>query len=374
VGSVLRTKELGFGISVTGDTADASKLTVGRQRSNGPYCVPSSIGVSSEQLRRKYMTLIAALPCPNAVVLCADSQETSGDYRLTRQKITPEGMGRLGQFSVIIAGSGHSQIIDAFVLGLQERMKGEGTSKIEDFARIVREVLRHVRQEELPYLPDDDRYLEFIVAAVSTERTYGVWITKGSRLKAIINEAIMVGCENSFYTATVRQFYRHGMTVSEAVLAGVNVLTVAESTSNYVRGPFTVAIVDCDGICVEASGIIASIQERLRVFTRIVNGVFLSCADTGLCLNEFTGLLSQFSENALRLHKQHLVGLLMALVTNDRALDFVNHTYARIPPGVSLEILNGDFDDVLLSGQKDVLKQKFTDAYERQNAKLNTRL
>jgi 20S proteasome alpha/beta subunit len=319
-------------------------------------------------LRRKYVTLIAALPCSNAIVLCADSQETIGEYRRTRQKITPETMGLLGQFEVIVAGSGHSDIIDAFVLGLKERMRDKGTSKIADFQRVAREALAYTRREELQHLPRRDRYLEFIVAAVSTENTYGVWLTKGSYLKPVINEPVMVGCDYSLYTTTLRQFYHHGMTVPEAVLAGVNVLTIAESTSNYVKGPITVAIVDVDGICIEASGIVASIQERLKEFTQLVNRVFLSCADTGLYISQFIALLHQFSETALRLHKQHLVGLLTVLVQNDRALDLVNHAYARIPPGVSMEVLSGAFDDVLLPGQKEFLQQKFTDAYERQNA------
>ena len=61
---------------------------------------------------KKIVTLIAAFPCrDNTALICADSQETQGDYRVTRQKIRPK---QCGAFDLMFGGSGRARVIDAF--------------------------------------------------------------------------------------------------------------------------------------------------------------------------------------------------------------------------------------------------------------------
>ena len=64
------------------------------------------------------MTLISAWRCNEGYVLCADSQETVADYRATVQKITPLAMGN---YQVIVAGSGAADLIESFGIVLQRR-------------------------------------------------------------------------------------------------------------------------------------------------------------------------------------------------------------------------------------------------------------
>jgi hypothetical protein len=317
------------------------------------------------------VTLIAALPCHNAVVLCADSQETIERYRCSRQKITAERMGFLGQFAVVIAGAGYSHIIDAFVLCLRDRFAQFGSSDLDEFRRIVENEIRNFRKDELVYHPRSHRYLDIIIAAVSTEETYGAWTVKASKLQPISNEAVIVGWNVPFYLATLKQFYNSSMSISQAVLAGIRVLTIAENTSNDVRGPMSVAVLSPAGVCMEPSGIITAVQRHLGEFAKVVDRAFLVCADSGLYISQLKELLAQFSDSAMRLHKQHLVGLLRSIMQNERAIDLANLVYPRIPPGLSMEMDAGTFDDILLPGEKEYFKQKFIEANERQEAKLN---
>src|SRR5436190_20142246 len=74
--------------------------------------------------KRKRVTLIAAFRCNTygapGVVICADSQETVGEYRVSVDKIAPRV---LGDYQMVIGGAGNAAgLIDDF---------------IENFSRIV---------------------------------------------------------------------------------------------------------------------------------------------------------------------------------------------------------------------------------------------
>ena len=77
-----------------------------------------------------YMTLIAVYPVANGFVVGADTQETRPSYdaqgnvyelRKAVQKIKPEVMGN---YQVAIAGAGHAQLIDTFIVRAQRAISG----------------------------------------------------------------------------------------------------------------------------------------------------------------------------------------------------------------------------------------------------------
>jgi ATP-dependent protease HslVU (ClpYQ) peptidase subunit len=264
------------------------------------------------------VTLIAALPCKEAIVLCADSQETIGQYRCSRQKIAPERMGLLGQFATVIAGSGYSHLVDALIASIRDRLSTMGTSSLVELKHPIEEELKEFHKNELPHQPKKYRYLDLIIAAVSTEKTYAVWTVKGMKLKPISDTPIISGWNIPFYAETIKQFHDPKMAVPQAVLAGIHVLTIAESTSNDVRGPMSVSIMGQDGVYIEGSKFIQTIQDRLRRYARLTHGILLTCADTGTNLKRFEELLRQFTEDAIRLHKGHLIELVRAVIQDPR--------------------------------------------------------
>jgi hypothetical protein len=66
------------------------------------------------------MTLIAAVRYADGVVMCADAQETVGDYRRAVQKISPF---ETGDYQVMVAGSGHAQLIESFIVCLERSLQ-----------------------------------------------------------------------------------------------------------------------------------------------------------------------------------------------------------------------------------------------------------
>ena len=81
------------------------------------------------------MTLIACFKCSDGVVLCADSQETVGEYRFSRQKLVPF---LAGNFELAIAGSGNDgDLIDSFVQRLQNNLTDFQGTTLGDLRKFI---------------------------------------------------------------------------------------------------------------------------------------------------------------------------------------------------------------------------------------------
>jgi hypothetical protein len=116
----------------------------------------------------------------------------------------------------------------------------------------------------------------------------------------------LIGWENELYAETAKRFFSAGMTITQAVLASIYTLTVAVNTSNYVRDPLSVAIIDGNGIRLEDNAYVKKLEERLDDYETQINRVFLACADTTVSVPSLEDQLDQFKAAALQLHKAHI--------------------------------------------------------------------
>lgn len=251
------------------------------------------------------MTLIPAFACNGAFVIHADSEENCGAFRRSVQKIIPQ---KMGQLDVIIAGSGIGDLIDGFTARLKERLDADNASSIAEVKRRMEARLPNFLNVEVANYPcsDDEKQHKFIVAAYSaTTKDFAVWASRNTVLIPVTSYE-MAGVEDRLYDYVARQFYRPDMTVPQAILAGLYVLTVAESTSSYVRGPFRTAIIWEGGIEVEKEENTRTIVERLKQYEAQMNALFLACADTTVGVPEMEDKLNEFKQTVLRLHQDHI--------------------------------------------------------------------
>jgi len=298
------------------------------------------------------MTLITGIRCPDGVVLCANTQETAGYYRSSRDKVEQKLMG---QFAVVIAGSGLSELIDSFVERMVRRMATELSSSLIDFQHIFETELELFKRDEVSTFSasEEDKYLGFLVAAVSSEG-YEVWVTKDQRLIRI-DAYEVVGWEIPLYTHVLRKFFREQISVSQGVLAALYMLTVAENTSNYVKGPFSVAIVRQNGIFIEDQAYIREMADRLRAYDSYVNAILLSCADTGMSMVRLERELVTFAESVRDLHKAHVTEVVRTMLK--AGLNTINDPYARVPAGLTLAIAAGDLETLTPREREAFLKK-----------------
>jgi len=118
--------------------------------------------------KRKRLTLIAAFRCEvgglPGVIVCADSQETVGDYKVTVDKIKPRDAGR---YDLIIGGSGNvAPLIDGLADAIERNIKKWDAGLDEESGRqqLERVLLAyHARHVQLYQAEIEDKQLRFVV-------------------------------------------------------------------------------------------------------------------------------------------------------------------------------------------------------------------
>ncbi len=282
------------------------------------------------------MTLIAAWRLSDSIVIHADSQETvTGDdgieYRRTVLKVDPEQMGN---YKVILAGSGDTPFIVSFIEKLRRRLSGESADSLAAFVRIFEEEL----QAHIDANPGADRSQFIVGLCCPRSNEYNAWITQNSTL-CPFDDHELTGHGESLYKETMNRFWTPGMTIQQGILAGIYLLTLAEATSNYVRSPFNIAIIRGNGIWTEPQKYIQLMRDRLAEYEEWVSKVFLACADTSINSSQLKELLDNFSRAAENLHKQHIDRTMEKLTWEE--IISTNDPYPRRPPGITTIFADG---------------------------------
>lgn len=287
------------------------------------------------------MTLIAAWRLSDCIVIHADSQETivgddAVEYRKTVQKIEPEQMGN---YKVIIAGSGVTPSILSFIEKLRRALNANAAESLTDFVRIFEhELSAHYDSDPSLQSPSSEG-VQFIVG-VCCLRTgeYNGWITQNATL-CPFGDHELTGHGEQLYRETIKRFISSDMKIPQAVLAGIYLLTLAEKTSNYVRSPFDIAIIRGNGIWMEPQKYIGLMQDRLKEYDALLGRLFLACADTSIHSSKLKELLGGFSEAAQALHMQHIDRTMERLTWEE--IISTDDPYPRRPPGITTIFADG---------------------------------
>ncbi len=282
------------------------------------------------------MTLISAWRVKGATVIHADSQETVGDYRVTVKKIRPKQMGC---FQVIVAGSGQpGALIDSFISRLEAAVNRASPPDIPQFAVTAQRELQDFYARDVQFCPDPNKDVKFMIAACCPmSKQYEVWETLNIVLSPIgYDEPTLIGWDEPLYKNMAQRLHSASATVAQAVLAGVYVFTVAEATSNYIRSPFSVAVIRENGIWMEDGAYVQEISQRLVAYEREINDVFLSCADTSVSMKDLQERLRTFSDVTSALHREHIDRQVRSL-TLDK-ISTINDAYPKFPLGAAVII------------------------------------
>ncbi len=279
------------------------------------------------------MTLIAAFKCSDGYVVCADSQETVGYRRVSRQKITPK---KLGNFELAIGGSGdNGPLIDAVVHQIESKIESSADiNKLPELRTLIHNELLNARKNDAQLYPRKYRDVRFVVCASSlSPPAVEVWHTAASQLIPV-EEYCLVGWDEELYEHAARRLYSAGMPITQALLLGMYLLELAENTSNYVRGPTTVVVARDNGLWLEKADRVAALTERIKLFTAAVDRLVLACPDISMSDQEFAGKIKEFQETILQLRGDYLRSVAERIVS--QGLESYQSPYPEIPPGMVL--------------------------------------
>jgi len=110
------------------------------------------------------MTLVAAWRCQDGILVSADAQETCGDYRVSVQKIVPETMGN---FQVIVAGSGTASLIESFGVVLAKALNASAITSIPQFTSLTEEKLREFFDVDVRLCIVPDKSMDLFTSALA---------------------------------------------------------------------------------------------------------------------------------------------------------------------------------------------------------------
>ena len=115
------------------------------------------------------MTVAAGFVCQYGIVVCADSQESAGDYKFPVEKLLTRSDAWT---EIAIAGSGIGPLVDMATHRIAHRIMGglDGYGVIEE---IIREELCKLYETEFRLYPgtDEEKIIELLLAVKLTERS-----------------------------------------------------------------------------------------------------------------------------------------------------------------------------------------------------------
>jgi hypothetical protein len=238
-------------------------------------------------------------------VICADSQETVGEYRVSRLKLSPR---KTGNFDLVIAGSGNDgELIDSLVERLHDNI---GATMLTDFSGlkefIQHEILDFQRNEAMAY-PASLRKMRFIIGARKLDSSGSIlWRTSASRLREVDTYAL-IGFEDERYEYAVKNFYAMGgLTIAQGIFLGLYVMWLAEQTCNSVKAPVSVVVLQNAGMHHQSQDVVDQLTTRVKLFTAEFEKLFLACPDTGLLHGEFAEKLNAFVDGIILLRKEYV--------------------------------------------------------------------
>lgn len=282
---------------------------------------------------RRRMTLIVAYRTVEGIALCADSQETVGDYRCAVNKISPI---TAGDSQVIIAGSGNAVLIESFIVCAQNALLAmQGSRGLAGTIEVLKRTLREFYKEDVasyPFEPNDSREIKlFIGVAVPKTKEFNVFVSENIRLRPLKTDFELIGWDATLYRVTAQRMQQPYMSLQRGVLAALSVLLVAQESSIYVKGPFTVATMNEYGIHVEDPEFIAEMGERLKTIERLTSLMLLVSTDSSIYSYKLKGLLDHLSSELVELHKSYVES---AIRRPDPWSAAAMH---RVPPGIIIE-------------------------------------
>lgn len=257
------------------------------------------------------MTLIAAFRCAgNQAVLCADSQETHGDYKISVQKIQPRHIGPL--YQVAYAASGYGDIVDALGEDLEQRLADcRASGSVSLRAALGKMLIAFYDQPTVKmyrdgFAPGDTNASPTGVICIRVEPQGDVFLFKFSAtLVTPVDDFVLCGLDTPPYRNIAKRLYTPAILPLQARLLGLYVLAQASAESLHVGPPINVVF----GM---KSGMFPDDENNEIYLSAIVSAqqaadhLLLACADThAVSAKELDARLKIFRKMIVDIRRSH---------------------------------------------------------------------
>lgn len=272
-----------------------------------PFVPPTPRRLSA----RKRVTLIAAFRCGEDAILCADSQETWGDYKASVTKLKPQDIG--SRYQLAYAGSGYGHLVDDLGNYLEQQL---AECRATD-ARSVQAALQGIlvafyERPAITVFPADPDNANASVSGViclrvvQSEKVFLFTFNKTAVLP--VEDFVLRGMEEPIYRHIAQRLYRPDLSPLQAQVLGLHLFKEAGATSTQIGGDTSVVFAMTydmfaydrgDELKVFADGV-AAVQQAMDL-------LLIPCADTLLVSDaEVKALLKNFRRDILDLRREQV--------------------------------------------------------------------
>lgn len=290
--------------------------------------------------RRNRVTIAAGFKCEGGIVLCADTQETSGDIKLSVQKLVryEREWCQAG-----LAGSGWNGIlIDTLIQNIMHALD-RGYDDIGRIEQAISHTLARFYRRDISLHPNLDGYEKVIdlLIALKPKGEDRVWLfrSEAASLKEVATQDV-IGCGDVIrYVA--HSLYRDNMPMSQAVTLGVHLVSLAKKHVDKVGGETNILEITSDGRLGWERIEDSERQERfLDRFNEALKEITLLFPDTSIPNDEVFQKLAIVFARLKELREQYFdeaiqSDLIQAITDPD---GFQGHTYEHFRPGTMFRI------------------------------------
>ena len=277
------------------------------------------------------MTIAAGIVCADGIVMCADSQETYGDFKWPVKKLAFPRI-TTGDFNILIAGAGFGPAIDTATQKIFKRAAMNSPGYEQTFF-IIEDVLREMHEKDLTWYPTNDRdSLQFrLLIAFKSEGGGGLFSTDGS-LVTKVNTFEIIGAGAVSTKLFAHMLYRQTIFESpdlgaeEGAVLAAFLVHLAKSQQVSIGGKSQLAILTAQGIRFANVWEIPALEPLFSECLKIGNELLIDCANPYLSEKEFLASLrdkSRILEESKKENSEEesLLGQNMARIQGGRSHD-----------------------------------------------------
>jgi hypothetical protein len=173
--------------------------------------------------RPKRMTIAAGIVCGDGIVMCADSQESYGDFKWPVKKLSYP-RSTVGDTAMVISGAGFGPAIDTATQEIISQLS-HSMFPLDVMLRKIREILREIYEKDLPIHPAErttDLDFRLLMALRGEGGRTGLFVTSGTLIKRV-DDFEIIGCGD-----VITKFFAH-MSCTQTIL-GNPVLSMYQGT------------------------------------------------------------------------------------------------------------------------------------------------
>jgi 20S proteasome alpha/beta subunit len=251
------------------------------------------------------MTVAAGFVCKDGIVLCADSQESSGGYKFPVEKV----LTRIDPYTEIaIAGSGYGPLVDMASQRIAKNLMGgyEDYLIIEDRIADTLVELYGNSFRLYPVANQEDAIVELLIAVKLRKHSYPFLYHSTATAVTFVPEYAIIG-SGRVVQYEVQNLYGKYMSVQRGILLAVQLLNVAKSVLNTVGGRGKIVTLHDADLGIGQADIwqISESEKAFQQFTAFVTPLLLGYVDLTVTDQEFVESVKGFAEHLFRTRSEY---------------------------------------------------------------------